>query len=180
MPPWKPEPGFGEFQGARRLTEAEISAFKTWVEEGAAEGEPEDLPPTPVFADDWHLGVPDLALKMENAYSVPADSPEFYWCFVIPTGLQVDKYFVAYEIQPTSRKVVHHSILVQDIHGAARRMESESGSGYPCMGGFWISDIRILGILDGGHHPQPRSGWRGHAFEERLRFGPPGPLSAYG
>src|SRR5437763_15544240 len=27
MPPWKPEPGFGEFHDARRLTEAEIKTL---------------------------------------------------------------------------------------------------------------------------------------------------------
>src|SRR6266550_8125725 len=40
MPPWKPEPGAGEFVDARRLTDAQIELFQRWVTQGAAEGSP--------------------------------------------------------------------------------------------------------------------------------------------
>ena len=43
MPPWKPEPGYGEFARARRLTMAQIGTIQRWVEQGAAEGNPSDL-----------------------------------------------------------------------------------------------------------------------------------------
>src|SRR5947209_10524809 len=38
MPPWKPEPGYGEFQDERRLSEAQIATLQHW----AACGAPED------------------------------------------------------------------------------------------------------------------------------------------
>src|SRR5512144_2211137 len=34
MPPWHAEPGYGEFVGERRLTDAQIAAFKAWVQQG--------------------------------------------------------------------------------------------------------------------------------------------------
>jgi mono/diheme cytochrome c family protein len=39
MPPWLPEPGFGAFAGERRLTTAERSMLREWVESGAPEGD---------------------------------------------------------------------------------------------------------------------------------------------
>src|SRR3954470_553390 len=40
MPPWLPEPGFGEFAGDRRLDDATIATFQKWVDQGAPEGDP--------------------------------------------------------------------------------------------------------------------------------------------
>ena len=50
MPPWKPEPGYGEFVGERRLTDAEIDVIQRWVRDGAREGARADLPPPPRLA----------------------------------------------------------------------------------------------------------------------------------
>ena len=47
MPPWKPEPGFGEFAGDRRLTGKQIETFQRWIEGGLVEGAPADLPRQP-------------------------------------------------------------------------------------------------------------------------------------
>src|SRR5262245_28996326 len=38
MPPWKPEPGYGEFADARRLDDGEIGTIRRWFEAGAPEG----------------------------------------------------------------------------------------------------------------------------------------------
>src|SRR5687767_11143452 len=34
MPPWKPAPGYGDFQGARALTSAEIAIIRRWAKAG--------------------------------------------------------------------------------------------------------------------------------------------------
>src|SRR5437867_2026588 len=47
MPPWKPEPGYGDFDGARALTRAEIDTLRRWVEAGAPQGDSAKLPPLP-------------------------------------------------------------------------------------------------------------------------------------
>src|SRR6266516_2050179 len=38
MPPWLPEPGYGEFKEERRLGEAEIGRIQAWAASGASEG----------------------------------------------------------------------------------------------------------------------------------------------
>src|SRR5436190_6911329 len=74
MPPWKPEAGFGDFVGERRLTGAEIALFEQWVESGSPEGEPGDLPAVPRWpAGDWQLGAPDLVIAMPEAYELASD-----------------------------------------------------------------------------------------------------------
>ena len=35
MPPWLPEPGHGDFEGARRLTDRERELIRLWVGDGA-------------------------------------------------------------------------------------------------------------------------------------------------
>src|SRR4051812_7335675 len=62
MPPWKPDPGAGEFVGERRLSGAQIAIIQQWVDDGTVEGDPFALPPTPQFTSEWHLGPPDLIL----------------------------------------------------------------------------------------------------------------------
>ena len=44
MPPWKTD-SQDEFQDERRLTDAQIALIKTWVDQGAKEGNPAEMPP---------------------------------------------------------------------------------------------------------------------------------------
>ena len=71
MPPWMPEPGYGDFAGSPRLSDAQIALIARWVREGMVEGNPSDQPPVPRFAEGWQLGPPDLVVKMMQA--LPAD-----------------------------------------------------------------------------------------------------------
>jgi hypothetical protein len=70
MPPWKPEPGAGEFVDVRRLTDAQIDVFQRWVAQGTAEGDRAQLPPVPVWSSEWSLGKPDLVLTMDRRISL--------------------------------------------------------------------------------------------------------------
>src|SRR6266850_5723027 len=47
MPPWKAEPGHGDFLNERRLTDAQIQLIQLWVKQGAVEGSAADLPAAP-------------------------------------------------------------------------------------------------------------------------------------
>src|SRR5260221_11612681 len=47
MPPWLPEPQKLKFADELRLADSEISLIQRWVEQGAVEGNPGDLPPAP-------------------------------------------------------------------------------------------------------------------------------------
>src|SRR4051812_47902688 len=50
MPPWKPEPGAGEFIGVRRLSDAQIELIEQWIKQGTVEGDPAALPPVPAWS----------------------------------------------------------------------------------------------------------------------------------
>ncbi len=54
MPPWHIDPAVGvqEFQNDRSLTQVEIETIVRWADGGAPQGNPADLPPAAVFADD--------------------------------------------------------------------------------------------------------------------------------
>src|SRR5262245_15651960 len=71
MPPWHADPNHGEWLNDRRLTQREIDTILTWVDGGAKEGDPKDLPPTPKFTEGWEIGKPDLALMMPEEYTLP-------------------------------------------------------------------------------------------------------------
>src|SRR6202140_4898073 len=47
MPPWGAVKGFGEFRDDQALTPEQMELIGDWVEGGAPEGEPKDLPATP-------------------------------------------------------------------------------------------------------------------------------------
>jgi hypothetical protein len=47
MPPWGAVKGFGEFRDEQALTPEQMEVVAGWVDGGAPEGEPKDLPPVP-------------------------------------------------------------------------------------------------------------------------------------
>jgi mono/diheme cytochrome c family protein len=126
MPPWKPEQGFGDFVGARRLTDQQIELIGQWVKQGRPEGNPSDLPPTPKFKSGWTLGEPDMIVRMPQPFNVRADGPDQYRVFVIPLNLTKDQYVTAVEYRPSNPRIVHHSLFYLDNSGMARQLEAES------------------------------------------------------
>src|SRR5579863_645198 len=70
MPPWLPEPGYGDFQDAHRLTDAEIKRISEWVDAGTPQGNPAQTPPPPKSIDGWQLGPPDLILKASKPFAL--------------------------------------------------------------------------------------------------------------
>ena len=47
MPPWGAVKGFGSFRNDQSLTQGELDLFEKWVNGGAPEGNPDDLPTRP-------------------------------------------------------------------------------------------------------------------------------------
>lgn len=134
MPPWHAIDGDIPIVDDRRLTEEQIGLFRKWVEAGRPEGDPTDLPTPREYPDGWRLGEPDLILTMTEAYELPADGPDIYRSFVIPTGLTKDKFLKAVEFRPSTPEVVHHSLFSVDTKGRAREVdESDPTPGFPEM-----------------------------------------------
>ena len=141
MPPWLPSAP--KFKEERKLTDGEIAAIGRWAAEGAPEGNPAEMPKPPVFPSDWQLGKPDLEAEMRVPFSVPADGPDLYRCFSIPSGATRDRWVRALDIRPGSPQSVHHVLLFQDISGTARKRDT--GEGYPCFGTPGFLPARGLG-----------------------------------
>jgi mono/diheme cytochrome c family protein len=136
MPPWKPEPGYGEFHDVRRLSDGDLALIKRWADAGAPEGKAKDLLPAPKFTDGWQNGEPDLIVKMPQPFNVRADGEDIYQCFVVPLEFAEERYVSAVEIRPGNRRIVHHTLLYLDATGAARRLdEADPAQGYRSFGG---------------------------------------------
>ena len=150
MPPWKPEPGWTAYRDERRLNPSQIAMIKKWVDDGMPQGDAAKTPVLPTFTDGWQLGTPDLILEMPQAFDVPADGPDVYRNFVIPSGVTEDKYVRAVEVKPLARSVVHHLLFFTDTTGGARAAEGKDGQpGFPGFGSiFTIGDP--LATLNGG------------------------------
>jgi mono/diheme cytochrome c family protein/thiol-disulfide isomerase/thioredoxin len=146
MPPWKAEPGFGEFANDRHLTPEQIALFRDWADSGTPEGNSKDLPPSPKFTDGWTLGEPDVVLEPDEDYELAAEGSDIYRCFVIPTKLTEDHYIGALEVRPGNRKVVHHVIVHFDTTGAARELDAKDpGPGYTAFGGVGFRSSGMIG-----------------------------------
>src|SRR5205807_2584498 len=124
-------------------TAAEIALLGLWADAGAPEGDPHATPAPPRFAEGWTLGTPDLEAEMPAAFSVPADGPDLYQCFVIPAPSPRDRWVRALDIRPGNSRVVHHVLLFQDTTRTARKRDT--GSGYSCFGTPGFLPARGLG-----------------------------------
>ncbi len=133
MPPWPPESGELKFADERRLSEKQIATIKAWVDEGMLEGKAADLPPKPKFTEGWQLGQPDLILKAEKPYVLPATGGDQYWNFILPVPINETKWVRAVEIRPGDKRLVHHANMLVDRYQSARRMEKDPGSGFGGM-----------------------------------------------
>ncbi len=128
MPPWKPVKGHGEFLYDRTLSDVQIAVFKKWHEAGMPEGDAKDLPPLPKFPEGWHLGEPDLILKVDKPFRIPAEGDDLYVHFVLPTGLKEDKPFRAVQVLPSNKKVAHHAVPILDVHkGKSTKLAKKHG-----------------------------------------------------
>ena len=111
MPPWHSIDPSGTFANDRRLSEKEIATIDTWIQAGAPEGDPADLPDAPMFEAEWRLGEPDYILTFDEL-SVPAEGPDQFANLVGVADFGEDKWIRAVEILPSNRKLVHHVIAI--------------------------------------------------------------------
>lgn len=121
MPPWHARPEVGTFSNDRSLSSEERKTLIAWVDGGAPMGDPCVMPAPREFPSDWALGVPDLVLKMDEEYTVPANAGDEYRYFSLPTGLTKDRWVRAVEIRPGNRRVVHHVIAMVRAKEDSRR-----------------------------------------------------------
>jgi hypothetical protein len=118
MPPWHIDKTIGirEFKNDRSLTDAEIETIVGWVDAGAPQGDPKDMPPPATFPDPtgWQLakefGDPDLVIK-SPPYTLAPRTQDKWFRPVTETGLTEPRWVRAIEIKPSfpdGRRIIHH------------------------------------------------------------------------
>src|SRR5215471_18353924 len=127
MLPWKAEHGYGDFSNERRLTDDQIALIEGWVDAGAPEGDAADRTAPPLFPEGWLGGQPDCVVNMPVKYSLAADGPDQFECFVLPLNLDRDVFVSEIEFRPGNRRIVHHALVFLDLNGEARRLAGADG-----------------------------------------------------
>jgi hypothetical protein len=115
MPPWHIDRNVGitEFKDDPSLTDAEIATIARWVDAGAPQGDPADMPPPKQFTDldQWYIGKPDIIVTMDEPYVLGSAGPDNIVDVLVDPGFKEDVYVMAIESKPAdpaSFKVVHH------------------------------------------------------------------------
>lgn len=119
MPPWYVDKtvGIQKFANDRSLSDREIDLISRWVDAGAPQGDPSDLPKPKVWpADDvWQFAgyfrrPPDLIVKSPD-YVMPAVTQDRWWEVRGTPSVPDDRWVAGTETRPVrrSRKVVHHA-----------------------------------------------------------------------
>lgn len=131
MPPWSPDPAYGEFSNDHRLSQKDVDTIVAWVDQGAKEGSAKDLPKMPDFVTGgWEIGKPDVVLQMAEEHVVKPDDPDQYINYFMPTNFKEDMWVQAAEVHPGNRRVVHHVIaFVQTPQMMAKRTEDAKTKG---------------------------------------------------
>jgi hypothetical protein len=108
-----------------------------------------------------------LIVEMPEDFEVPADGPDIYQHFVLPTGLTQNRLVNAVEFRPGAPEVVHHSIMYFDTSGQGRKLDAEDPQpGYARMGSPGFAVTGSLGGWGPGGQPQPLPFSMGRPIEE--------------
>ena len=113
MPPWFIDKNVGvqHFSNDRSLTDEEVATLVAWVDAGAPQGNPADMPKPRVFpaTETWQIGEPDLIVTLANDYVVKAKAPDQWPDILVDARLTQDRYIKGVQIIPTKGyTVIHH------------------------------------------------------------------------
>jgi hypothetical protein len=121
MPPWHIDQSVGvhKFKNDMSLTDEQIDTIARWVDAGAPEGNPKDLPPPkPLVTDnEWQavrdgFGPPDLVVR-SSEHTMPAHHQDVWYRPMSDLPLAEPRWARMVEIRPTTlkgRRVLHHAI----------------------------------------------------------------------
>jgi hypothetical protein len=121
MPPWHIDRSVGvqKFKNDMSLTDEQVDTIVRWVDGGALQGDPKDMPPpVPITADNgWKgerdgFGPPDLVVK-SSEYTMPAAHQDVWYRPTSDLPVTEPRWVKMVEIRPSNlkaRKMVHHSI----------------------------------------------------------------------
>lgn len=153
MPPWPPDEAYRTLAHERLLSQEEIDIITGWVDGGAPEGNAQNAPPPPVYADEAAITDPDITAIMED-YAIPSSTADLYRCFVLPIDNPTDSWITGLEIVPGNREMVHHVLVFQDNTGQAAQLDAQDPApGYTSFGGIGVASAKLIGIWVPGSQP---------------------------
>ena len=112
MPPWfiDKTAGIQQFKNDVSLSDAEIDTIVRWVDGGAREGNPADMPPLRTFpqSQGWQIGTPDLVVTQEEPFKMYTNGSDWWATFTVESRLTEDRWIKAAQLRPGNAKIVHH------------------------------------------------------------------------
>ena len=109
--------GVQKFSNDRSLSDAQIETIRMWVDAGAPEGNPKDLPAPKEWPtnEDWEtaktLGQPDFVVQSAD-HTMPAHGQDVWWKPVTHLPITEPRWVRAVEIRPgtlAGRRITHHA-----------------------------------------------------------------------
>jgi hypothetical protein len=122
MPPWQIDRtvGIQKFKNDRSMTEEQIATVLKWIDAGAPQGDPKDMPAAKVWPEDqgWNFAAqfgqkePDMIIK-SHPFTMPAVSQDAWDRRITESGITEPRWVRAIEIRPSTikgRRITHHAI----------------------------------------------------------------------
>src|SRR5258705_12829670 len=140
MPPWHIDPSVGvhDFKNDMSLSDAQIDTIVRWVDGGAIQGDPKDMPPPkPLVTDnEWQgvrdgYGPPDLVIK-SSEYTMAAQHQDVWYRPMSDIPLTEPRWAQMVEIRPTQlkgRRIVHHSIAYLVLNNDPEAVNTGTATG---------------------------------------------------
>ncbi len=140
MPPWHIDQGVGvqKFKNDMSLSDQQINTIVRWVDGGALQGDPKDLPAAkPLVSDnEWKgardgYGPPDLVVK-SSEYTMPARHQDVWYRPMSDIPITEPRWAKMVEIRPTSlkgRKILHHSIAYLVLNNDPEAVNTGTSNG---------------------------------------------------
>ena len=121
MPPWHINPAVGvqKFKNDMSLTQQQIDTIVKWVDAGAPQGDPKDMPPPKPLdtevkwrAEEDGFGAPDLVIRAPS-FTMPAQHQDVWYRPTNDIPLDEPRWVKLVEMRPVDlkgRRIFHHSI----------------------------------------------------------------------
>ncbi|HEV3062734.1 MAG TPA: hypothetical protein VGY48_31090 [Vicinamibacterales bacterium] len=146
MPPWHIDRSVGvqKFKNDISLSDEQVDTIVRWVDAGAPQGDPKDLPaPKPLVTDnEWKavrdgFGPPDLVVK-SSEYTMAAEHQDVWYRPMSDIPLTEPRWVKMVEIRPTNlkaRKIIHHSIAYLVLNNDPDAVNTGTANGPDRFGG---------------------------------------------
>jgi hypothetical protein len=146
MPPWHIDRSVGvqKFKNDMSLTDEQVDTIVRWVDGGAPQGDPKDLPPArPLVTDNgWKgekdgFGPPDLVIK-SSEYTMAAQHQDVWYRPMSDIPITEPRWAKMVEIRPTNmkgRKIIHHSIAYLVLNNDPEAVNTGTANGPDRFGG---------------------------------------------